>query len=339
MDSDDNSGTTIDPISECEQLRKEVARLSHLLRENGINPFPPPRKPTNSASAPAEKTTKFSTEQKLEVFRSLFRGREDVYAVRWESPNGRYGYSPASKRDWSAYNAAKPEDRQRVDKETRTYLPLTNEAIHDHLAGKQTIGVYPLLPDETCWFLAADFDKDTWQEDATAFLESCSSLGVPAALERSRSGKGGHVWVFFDQPVPAVLARKLGTFLLTRTMERRHQLGLNSYDRFFPNQDTMPKGGLGNLIALPLQKIPRVEHHTEFLTARLQPYADQWAYLSSLRRMTRLEAEKVIVVAQQQGDLIGIRISAVSLAEPSPPLGSFPKSRVLQSSSHAAFHL
>jgi hypothetical protein len=211
----------------------------------------------------------------------------------------------------SAYNAAKPEQRKRVDKATRTYLPLTNQAIHDHLTGKQTIGVYALLPDETCWFLAADFDKDTWQEDATAFLESCSSLGVPAALERSRSGKGGHVWVFFDQPVPAVVARKLGTFLLTRTMERRHQLGLNSYDRFFPNQDTMPRGGLGNLIALPLQKVPRTEHHTEFLDERLLPLADQWAYLSSLRRMTRLEAERIVLVAQQQGDLIGIRISAV----------------------------
>ena len=319
MDNADNFGVIIDPISECEQLRKEVARLSHLLRENGIDPFPTPSKPTNSASAPTEKTTKFSTEQKIEVFRSLFRGREDVFAVRWEGPNGRYGYSPASKRDWSAYNAAKPEGRKRVDKETRTYLPLTNQAIHDHLAGKQTIGVYPLLPDETCWFLAADFDKDTWQEDATAFLESCSSLGVPAALERSRSGKGGHVWVFFDKPVPAVLARKLGTFLLTRTMERRHQLGLNSYDRFFPNQDTMPKGGLGNLIALPLQKIPGLEHHTEFLTENLQPYADQWAYLLSLRRMTRLEAEKLILVAQQQGDLIGIQISVVDEDEGQDP--------------------
>ncbi len=186
--------------------------------------------------------------------------------------------------------------------------------------------MYPLLPDETCWFLAADFDKDTWQQDATAFLESCNALAVPAALERSRSGKGGHVWVFFDQLVSAVLARKLGTFLLTRTMERRHELGLNSYDRFFPNQDTMPKGGFGNLIALPLQKVPRAEHHTEFLDERLQPHDDQWAYLSSLRRMTRLEAEKLILVAQQQGDLIGIRISAVDEDE-GQDLWTLPPSR------------
>jgi hypothetical protein len=228
MDSADNIDPTNDLRAECQQLRKEVSRLHQLLRENGIDPFLPLSAPTNSASSPTEQTTKLSTEQKIELFRSLFRGREDVYAVRWEGPNGRHGYSPASKRDWKAYNAAKLEDRKRVDKETRTYLPLSNQTIHEHLAGKQTIGVYPLLPDETCWFLAADFDKDTWQEDATAFLESCNALAVPAALERSRSGKGGHVWVFFDQPVSAVLARKLGTFLLTRTMERRHELGLNS---------------------------------------------------------------------------------------------------------------
>lgn len=143
MDSADNIDTTNDLIAECQQFCKEVARLYQLLRENGIDPFPPLSTPTNSAS-PTEQTTKLSTEQKIELFRSLFRGREDVYAVHWECPNGRHGYSPASKRDWSAYNAAKPEDRKRVDKETRTYLPLTNQAIHDHLAGKQTIGVYPL---------------------------------------------------------------------------------------------------------------------------------------------------------------------------------------------------
>ena len=319
MDGADNIDTTSELRAECQQLRKEVARLNHVLMENGIDPSPPISVPTDSVSLSTQRTTKLSTEQKIELFRSLFRGREDVYAVRWEGPNGRHGYSPASKRDWSAYNAAKPENRKRVDKETRTYLPLTNQAIHDHLAGKQTIGVYPLLPDETCWFLAADFDKDAWQEDATAFLESCNAFAVPAAFERSRSGKGGHVWVFLDQPVPAVLARKQGTFLLTQTMERRHELGLNSYDRFFPNQDTMPKGGFGNLIALPLQKMPRVEHHTEFLDKRLQPYADQWACLSSLRRMTRPEAEKLILVAQQQGDLIGIRISAVDEDEGQDP--------------------
>jgi hypothetical protein len=128
---------------------------------------------------------------------------------------------------------------------------VTDAVIESHLLGTETIGVYPLLSDETCWFLAADFDKKTWEYDSQAFLETCQELSVPAALERSRSGKGGHIWIFFDRALPAITARKLGCVILTRTMERRHQLGLDSYDRFFPNQDTMPKGGLGNLIALP----------------------------------------------------------------------------------------
>ena len=160
-------------------------------------------------------------------------------------------------RDWKAYYAAKPEDRQRVDRESRKYLPLTDDVIRAHLKGEIVVGVYRLLRDETCWFLAADFDKEAWEDDCQAFLESCLEWKVPASLERSRSGKGGLTWIFFDSMVPALLARKLGCALLTRTMERRHQIGLESYDRFFPNQDTVPKGGFGNLIALPLQKASR----------------------------------------------------------------------------------
>src|SRR5688500_17019853 len=137
--------------------------------------------------------------------------------------------------------------------------------IQDHLTGKLTVGVYPLLIDETCWFLAADFDKTTWQDDVHTFLQTCSEWNVPAALERSRSGRGGHVWIFFEAPLPASLARKLGAAILTQTMERRHQLGLDSYDRFFPSQDTMPKGGFGNLIALPLQHMPRGYGNSVFL--------------------------------------------------------------------------
>jgi hypothetical protein len=132
-----------------------------------------------------------NTAQKIALFRWLFRGREDVYAQRWESPDGRSGYSPKTERDWKAYYAAKKEDRKRVDKETRKYIPLTGEAIHAHLAGKQTLGVYPLLLDETCWFLAVDFDKKTWKDDAAAFRATCRELNVPAAVERSRSGNGG----------------------------------------------------------------------------------------------------------------------------------------------------
>ena len=169
--------------------------------------------------------------------------------------------------------------------------------------------MYPLLADETCWFLAVDFDKKTWQEDSSAFMDTCREMNVPAALERSRSGKGGHVWIFFDRAVPAITARKLGCAILTRTMERRHQLGLDSYDRFFPSQDTMPKGGFGNLIALPLQAVPRKAGNSVFVDANFQPYPDQWAFLSALERVPIVVAEEIVAEAQRKGDLIGVRAS------------------------------
>lgn len=223
-------------MAECQRLRDEIGRLRQILIDNDIDPDPVARKRVAAAAAMVPSVS-LTTPQKIELFRSLFRVRDDVYAARWESPDGRHGYSPVAQRDWKAYNAASIEDRKRVDKETRTFVPLTDQAIHDHLSGKQTLGVYPLLRDESCWFLAIDFDKKSWQKDTTAFLKTCHDLHVPAALERSRSGKGGHIWIFFERPMPATVARKLGALLLTRTMERRHQLGLDSYDRFFPNQD------------------------------------------------------------------------------------------------------
>jgi hypothetical protein len=132
-------------------------------------------------------------------------------------------------------------------------LPITDEAVIDHLQGRHVVGVYPLLNDETCWFLAVDFDKGSWREDVAAFVETCRSARVPVAIERSRSGNGAHAWFFFATPIPAALARKMGCFFITETMARRHELSMESYDRLFPNQDTMPRGGFGNLIALPLQ--------------------------------------------------------------------------------------
>jgi superfamily II DNA or RNA helicase len=179
--------------------------------------------------------------------------------------------------------------------------------------------VYPLLPDETCWFLAADFDKKTWEYDSQAFLETCQELKVPAALERSRSGKGGHVWIFFERALPAITARKLGCVILTRTMERRHQLGLDSYDRFFPNQDTMPKGGFGNLIALPLQFAPRKADNSVFIDSDFHPYPDQWQFLSTLRRMPADAAEVIVAEALRKGDLIGVRMSSADDEDASDP--------------------
>lgn len=261
-----------DLAARCEQLEREIERLRSLLDQHGIAILP--AQPSPSRVPPP--ISHLKTPEKVALFRSLFRGREDVYARRWESPDGRAGYMPNTQRDWKAYYAAKPEDRKRVDKETKRNIPLDDEAIHNHLAGKHTIGVYPLLLDETCWFLAVDFDKKTWKEDVAAFRETCSAIGVPASVECSRSGNGAHIWIFFESPVPASLARRLGSMLLTRTMERRHQIGLDSYDRFFPNQDTMPKGGFGNLIALPLQKAPRELGRSVFLDEEMCPYEDQW---------------------------------------------------------------
>ncbi len=198
-------------------------------------------------------------------------------------------------------------------------LPLTDQVIHNHLAGEETIGIYPLLHDETCWFLAVDLDRETWYKDASAVLVTCRDLGVPAVLERSRSGNGGHVWIFFDRPIPAVTARKLGSLVLTRTMERRHQIGLDSYDRFFPNQDTMPKGGFGNLIALPLQKIPRGSGNSVFLNDAGEPHQDQWDFLHSIRRMSQVSATKLVAEAEKHGDLIDIQMGVMEDEDRSDP--------------------
>lgn len=172
-----------------------------------------------------------------------------------------------------------------------------------------TIGVYPLLKDETCLFLAADFDKTTWRQDAAAFLDTCKIHQIPAYLERSRSGNGGHVWIFFSEPVPATMARKLGAFILTVTMTRRPEIGFDSYDRFFPNQDTMPRGGFGNLVALPLQKKPRKKGNSVFLDDNFIPWPDQWAFLSSIQRLAKNDIEAIVDEAVSKGMIIGVRMS------------------------------
>jgi superfamily II DNA or RNA helicase len=297
---------------ENQRLREENARLRGVLAAHGITVpqfVPDDARPVQTITPAAVENKEERARKRIALFRSLFRGREDVYARRWENSDGRSGYSPAALKDWKAINSSRPEDRKKVDRNTRQFLPLSDVVIENHLLGKETIGIYPLLPDETCWFLAVDFDKKTWTDDSRAFLDTCQELNVPAALERSRSGNGGHVWIFFEHAIPANTARKLGCAVLTRTMERRHQLGLDSYDRFFPNQDTMPKGGFGNLIALPLQSAPRKSDNSVFIDASLRPYPDQWGFLSTIRRMSTTAAEEVIADAQRNGDLIGVRIS------------------------------
>ena len=188
-------------------------------------------------------------------------------------------------------------------------LPLTDDAVRNHLTGKQTIGIYPLLPDETCWFLALDFDKKSWMADAFAFLATCRHFQVPAAVERSRSGNGAHVWTFFDRPVLATDARRLGCALLTRTMEKRQEIGLDSYDRLFPSQDTLPKGGFGNLIALPLQKRPREQGNSVFLNELFKPHSDQWRLLESVQRISADMLARLIQEIAPEGNTVGVRLT------------------------------
>ena len=173
------------------------------------------------------------------------------------------------------------------------------------------MGVYPILADETCWFLAADFDKKSWQEDIAAFAETCRQYRVPVAIERSRSGNGAHAWFFFASPVPAVTARKLGCFLITETMARRHQLSMESYDRLFPNQDTMPKGGFGNLIALPLQRAARDVGNSVFVDESFNPFTDQWAFLADAKRIDLPVVHALADEASRRGQVIGVRMSEV----------------------------
>ena len=246
--------------------------------------------------------------RKIALFRSLFRGRDDVFPRRWENAGtGKSGYAPVCGNEWKPRVCGKPRIRCGACP-TQAFLPVTDEAIDGHLRGRHTIGVYPMLPDGTCRFLAADFDKETWRSDAGAFLAACRSKRVPAALERSRSGNGGHVWIFFAEPVAAALARRLGAHLLTEAMETNPDIGFRSYDRFFPSQDTLPDGGFGNLIALPLQGGPRERGNSLFLDEGLAPHPDQWAFLSSLRRVTLAEATAMADDASRQGRVVGLRL-------------------------------
>lgn len=320
--------------AECERLRRENADLRLRLGE-------PPEERTpiigTDSSLDQKKVQPSATitagsrpELKVSLFRSLFRGRDDVYAVRWEGRNGRTGYSPAGVREWSP--ATSPGRGQKRSFRHSKLFPLSEEVIRDHLLGRQTIGVYPLLQDDTCWLVAVDFDKKTWETDARAFLETCNGLDVPAALERSRSGNGAHVWMFFAEPIPAALARRCASALLTRTMQRSYTMGLDSYDRLFPSQDTMPKGGFGNLIALPLQRGPRENGNSVFIDNQLRPYEDQWAFLSSIRRLTQDEVQALIRVTIPTGDIIGVRRSAFQDGDASDPWTLPPSGRFTHSS-------
>jgi len=286
-------------------------------------------------------TSESTEEQKVLLFRSLFRGREDVFPKRFESKRtGKSGYQPVCRNEWIRPFCQKPKIRC-GDCKNRDFISVTNEIVRNHLIGfdprdryqkEFVMGVYPMLIDESCWFLAVDFDKEKWREDVKVYLETCGSFKVPANVEISRSGKGGHVWIFFSEPIPAKLARQIGAFMLTQAMERRPEMGFESYDRFFPSQDTMPKGGFGNLIALPLQKNPRDNGNTLFVDKDFRPYSDQWAYLSSVQRMSLLEVQSVVERSATMGGVLGVRFISTDEDEISPwlysPSGRRPESGI-----------
>lgn len=255
---------------------------------------------------------------KVALFKSLFRGRDDVFPKLWTNTRTkRTGYAPACGNEWVKGTCEKPRVRC-GECAHQAFIAVDDQAVLDHLQGRAVIGVYPMLRDETCWLLAADFDDEAWQDDAGVFLETCRKFGVPAALERSRSGNGAHVWIFFNAPVPVILARQLGCLLITEAMTHRHEMGMRSYDRLFPSQDTMPKGGFGNLIALPLQRAPRQLGNTVFLDEAFVPFTDQWAYLTAIERVTQASLVELVDQAARESRILGVRLSE-DLEEPSPP--------------------
>ena len=268
------------------QLRTENARLLRLLELTPKQAAPPGPIQTGFFEAhPGLVDRRSAPEVKVDFFAALFAARIDIYATRWENARtGKAGWLPAVRGGWR--KGARHEDRD--------HLPLSKDVLRTHLVGDVHVGLYPLLDGDLCWWLAADFDGPMAMLDALAYLKAARAWSVPAALEVSRSGVGAHAWLFFTAPVPAATARRLGTALLREAMAVRGRMDLASYDRLFPSQDVLPSGGVGNLIAAPLQGKARAHGATAFLDlATMEPHDDQWAYLSSLGRMSPAEVNRV----------------------------------------------
>ena len=244
---------------------------------------------------------------KIALFMSLFKGRDDVFAKRYESKKkGTNGYLPFCLNEWKSELCRKPKGKC-TDCANKSYACLNEKVIDNHLRGLGNLvaGIYPLCLDETCYFLAIDFDDGEWQKDISQFREVCSEFELPIAIERSRSGNGAHAWIFFESPIAATLARKLGSALLTYAMNKRHEITFKSYDRFFPNQDTMPRGGLGNLIALPLQKAARSENNSVFIDANFEPFNDQWGFMATIQKLS--EDDVIMLISKLcNGNELGI---------------------------------
>lgn len=270
---------------ELDRLRAENARLTRLLGLRAGQTDPAPAQAAIPLPAPGMVTMASSNDDKIALFADRFRTRRDVYAVRSENTRtGQSWWLPAVAGGW----------RKGTDRRFARYLPLTPQVIAAHLAGEAFVGLYPLARDNSCHFLAADFDGPAAMLDALAYVKAAAALRISVGLEISQCGRGAHAWMLFDDAVPAVTARTIGSALIREAILLRGSMDLRSYDRLFPNQDVMPDGGLGNLIAAPLQGRRRKDGLTLFLdTATLEPHADQWAYLSTLDRLTPHAAERI----------------------------------------------
>lgn len=262
--------------------------------------------PKSDATAPVHAGS--TSQEKIDFFLLLFRGRDNLYARRYYNlKTGKSGYVPACQNEWQPGMCDKKAYRC-PDCPNRSFKPLTAQIVRAHLMGKDEFcrdvaGIYPMLEDDRTWLLAVDFDDEDWQRDVSAFRDACASFGITPAVERSRSGNGAHVWFFFSEPVAAADARRLGSGLLTQAMTQRHELQFKSYDRLFPAQDTVPKGGFGNLIALPFQGRAQQDGNTLFIDEQFVPYTDQWAFLSTLHKMTPEELAEYLSKLCAGGDM------------------------------------
>jgi hypothetical protein len=252
------------------------ARLAELERERAsllkeMEDLSAPRPSTDALGVTASDRPLSTPEERLALFVRLFRCREDVFPKMWENQRkGTRGYSPACASEWVRGVCDKPRIKCSAC-QNRAFVPFDETIARGHLEGTFTVGTYTIREDDTCTFLAADFDKERWGIDALTYKAAARDMGIEAYIERSRSGSGGHAWIFFQEPIKARLARQIGTLILTQAMDRRHHIGFDSYDRFFPSQDTMPSGGFGNLIALPLQRVPRRAGNSVFVDDDLAP--------------------------------------------------------------------
>ena len=277
-----------------ERIKELEAENTELRKRLGEDVTPTEKKPTAMQN--------LSLQEKVDLFRSLFKGREDVFARRWYSKtSGKAGYQPVCQNEWTPM--CDKRTFKCADCPNRHFSPLTDNDIYRHLEGKDAdgrdvIGLYVLNEDNTCHLLCTDFDDKNcehgYKNDVLAFMDVCRSWNIPCSVERSRSGNGAHVWIFFDNPVLAVKARRLGNAILTEAMSRNGKISFKSYDRFFPNQDTMPEGGLGNLVALPLQGNARKHGNSVFVDENFEPYPDQWEFLLNVGKLSEQLLEDIL---------------------------------------------